>query len=153
MTYINKTKRSDYNIEITVNEKLKDKLKCNDFFGLLNVMNQTKMECKKEKFRYSYLSKTAYDKMRKYLRDGNKGIWKGNKDREKYESRYPLLGEYLPSEKKVILYKSNIEAASKRDNVLSDVIEMATYIHEIFHPLMPKLNSQSVFPQNMNLFM
>ncbi len=55
--------------------------------------------------------------------------WK-KKDGNVYENSYPVLGEYLSKEKKVVLYVYNIDDACGEptyNGVLS------TYIHELFH--------------------
>ena len=44
---------------------------------------------------------------------------------------YPLLGEYLPDKKKVILYVKNIDDVCRKRPTYNGVL--STYIHELFH--------------------
>ena len=56
--------------------------------------------------------------------------WK-KKDVNVYENSYPILGEYLSKEKKVVLYVKNIDVACKDWPTYNGVLP--TYIHELFH--------------------
>lgn len=66
-----------------------------------------------------------------YIDEGDCRLLHGwKKEGDGFRHSYPLLGEYLPDLKKVILYKDNIDDASGKptyNGVLS------TYIHELFH--------------------
>lgn len=56
--------------------------------------------------------------------------WKKEESSDNYTYSYPILGEYLPDLKKVVLYWNNIDNACGKptyNGVLS------TYIHELFH--------------------
>lgn len=56
--------------------------------------------------------------------------WKKEEGSDNYTYSYPILGEYLPDLKKVVLYWNNIDNACGKptyNGVLS------TYIHELFH--------------------
>ena len=85
------------------------------------------------------LSKTKYEKLRKELRRVSEGIWQHEKDwqwddaKKQYVCPTPLLGEYIPNEKKVVLYWKNIEDACKNDKAPYYCRVLTTYIHELFH--------------------
>lgn len=97
-------------------------------------------ELKERKDLYDTLSKTQFEKLRDELRRTSEGgIWRHEKDwvwddeKKQYVCRIPLLGEYIPEEKKVILYLKNIEDACKYDNVPYYCGVLTTFIHELFH--------------------
>ena len=69
--------------------------------------------------------------------------WK--KEGDVFRHSYPLLGEYLPDLKKVVLYKDNIDYACGEptyNGVLS------TYIHELFHAYFHYVTEQKQAKRN-----
>ena len=57
--------------------------------------------------------------------------WKP-KGSDEYTSSYPLLGEYLPKSKRVVLYEKNIHDACEKEEHTYNCV-LSTYIHELFH--------------------
>lgn len=97
------------------------------------------IEWKDEKYLVGQLSKTKFEKLRKELRRASDGIWQHEKDwhwddeKKQFVSCTPLLGEYIPEEKKVVLYENNINDAHGGDKDLYSCVVLYTYIHEMFH--------------------
>lgn len=111
--------------------------KCNSSFDDIvgDVIDRT--EIKDRKFRTSTLGKAKFDKLRKELdEEGNwkyKGKWEWDNGQKKYVNRYPVLGEYIPKDRKVILYVKNIEDVCASDGVPFYCGVLAVFIHELFH--------------------
>ena len=101
------------------------------------VIERTELE--ERKYLCGTFSKTEFEKLRDELRRASEGIWRHEKDwvlddeKKHYVCRLPLLGEYIPEEKKVVLYLKNIEDACKNDNVPYYCGVLYTFIHEMFH--------------------
>lgn len=109
------------------------------FYSIVrNVIDGTEIS-NNEKYRISYYSKYRFEKLRKKFQniDDDNSVfgnnWEWNTDLQKYEYHYYPLGEYLPNEKKVILYKKNIERVCAHDGVPYYCGVLATFIHELFH--------------------
>ena len=134
---------------------LDDCLDCFNCFNyiIIDVIENT--ELKERKNHDDKLSKSKVEKLRKELRcllEGGKWQhehevptdviakwkkeildWAWDDDKKPYVCSVPLLGEYIPKDKKVILYLKNIEDACKKDNVPYYCGVLSTYIHELFH--------------------
>ena len=95
----------------------------------LGVIRRT--EIKDRKYRISTLSKSKFEKIRKERE--YEGDWKWDENLKKYVCYYPILGEYDPIEKKVILYVKNIEDVCVRYGVPFYCGVLTTFIHELFH--------------------
>lgn len=98
------------------------------------------IELKEKEYLCDALSKTKFEKLRKELRSASEGgIWRyengwhWDDEKKQYVCCTPLLGEYIPEEKKVFLYLKNIEDACKYDNVPYYCGVLTTFIHELFH--------------------
>lgn len=102
----------------------------------IKVIKNTQL--KDRKYRVNTLSKTKFEKLRKELRS-KECVWQHEKDwlwnntNQQYECSTPLLGEYIPEEKKVVLYVKNVEDACGGDKDLFSYGVITTYIHELFH--------------------
>jgi hypothetical protein len=103
-----------------------------------DAVDRTVLEIKDSKVRRSYISKSTFEKLKKTPRteepkrlilDG----WKWDSEQNKYFSESNLLGEYVPSEKKVLLYEKTIDEVSIQDHVPEYCVGISTYIHEVFH--------------------
>ena len=88
-------------------------------------------EIKDRKYGVSTLSKTEFEKIRKEREF--EGDWKWDNKLKKYVWHYPILGEYVPIEKKVILYVKNIEEVCDYYGVPFYCGVLTTFIHELFH--------------------
>lgn len=97
-----------------------------EFLGFIKCI-----EIRNKKFDRSTLSKAKFEKIRKERE--YEGDWKWDNDSKKYVCDYPILGEYDPIEKKVILYVKNIEDVCARYGVPFYCGVLATFIHELFH--------------------
>ena len=108
-------------------------------FGLPDAIYNTTLEMRDRECRYSYLTKSAFERLNKTLQKENpencklSNGWEWDDELKKYVFKYDLLGEYIPNEKKVILYEKNIEDACNRDGIPYYCGELTTYIHEVFH--------------------
>ena len=137
MTYIEKTRKSYY--PGFAEKVVKDYNAVIQPLGLPDAIYDTTLEMRDRECRYSYLTKSAFERLNKTLRKENpenyilSDDWEWNDELKKYVFKYNLLGEYIPNEKKVILYEKNIEDACTRDDVPYYCGELTTYIHEIFH--------------------
>lgn len=122
-----------------------------DFLGSVNSQGEQndskRVEVSKErKCRSEEMPENEFEELKKKLakkcfnkeKCGNCYIEKGDcpllhgwkKEGVVYKHSYPILGEYLPDLKKVVLYKDNIDDVCGKptyNGVLS------TYIHELFH--------------------
>lgn len=102
----------------------------------IKVIKNTQL--KERKDRVNTLSKTKFEKLRKELRN-EECVWQYEKDwlwnntNQQYECSTPLLGEYIPEVKKVVLYLKNIEDACANDSIDFSCGVLTTYIHELFH--------------------
>lgn len=56
--------------------------------------------------------------------------WKKEEGSDNYTYSYPILGEYLPELKKVVLYVNNIDESCGKSTYKG---VLSTYIHELFH--------------------
>ncbi|MBO7492581.1 MAG: hypothetical protein J6T87_00375 [Bacteroidales bacterium] len=136
--------RKGFTVTSYYNENIRDKKDFMRFHKLLSFLSKRPYEeSSEEKIIYEQISEEDFKRLKELIdsfpENNNRNPLNNwlpifNKENIYYCHQYPLLGEYLPDEKKIILYIKNIEKFIKDGtDVKKSELFNTVHLHEMFH--------------------